>query len=399
MVNQYASAPDMPGGQRHFELACLLLDNEWETTIAATPFSHRVSSFIRDVGVLHPFLTEKSDGVTFRWVYSLPYSGNGIRRYANMLSFALGMLPATIRMERPHVVVGSSPHLLAALSAWVISVRYRVPFLLEIRDLWPDTLVQMGLTNPVIIKPLGLIERFLYRRARLIFVLTEGIGHGVETKGVGREKIVFLPNASMRPMQIDDTERERTRREYGWGDQVIVMYAGAHGPANDLGQVVSAARELARETSIRFVFVGDGPTKHHVMEQAAGLINVSFLDPVPKSEVFQLMRAADIGILSLRQTKVFEGARPNKLFDYMASGLPVVSTIGGEVAKVLDEAGAGIYADPEYLAPELRDIALDPEKRARLGRNGLEYVSKTLTREDSAEKLANLLHMVVSHSK
>jgi glycosyltransferase involved in cell wall biosynthesis len=388
MVNQYAISPDMPGGSRHFELARALGAYNWETSIIATPFSHKTAEFLRPVSFRHPFANENAEGVTFRWLYSLPYSQNDWRRYANMLTFGLGLYPASLGLGEPDAVLGSSPHLLAALGAWAVAKRFSVPFLFEVRDLWPETLVQMGLRNPAIIGALSRIERFLYRQADLIPYLTEGIGEGIASKGVEREKLLFLPNASSRPLPLDAFERLRIRCQLGWEDDIVAIYAGAHGPANALEEVVAAARQLPESSRVRIVFVGDGPSKDALRVQAEGLDRVTFMDSIPKSEIAAVLRAADIGLLSLRQTKVFEGARPNKLFDYLASGLPIISTIGGEVAHVLAEAKAGTFSPPEKLASTLLEWSRNPDQRRAMGRSGFEYVSNTLTREDTAQTLA-----------
>jgi glycosyltransferase involved in cell wall biosynthesis len=391
MINQYAISPDMPGGSRHFELAYLLKQSGWYTTIFATPFSHKTASFLRNVSLLRPYLSEDEQGVRFRWLYSLPYVGNGWRRYVNMLTFSLGLIPSKTGEGKPDVVLGSSPHLLAAFGGWLLAKWFKVPFVLEIRDLWPDTLIQMGLTNKTLIMALEWIERFLYQRASLIIYLTEGIGDGIASKGIEKDKLLFLPNAALRPAPLDHESREQVRRRLGWGDDVVAIYAGAHGPANALEKVVAAAGDLPADAGLRIVFLGDGPSKPHLREQAEGMSHVTFLDPVSKAEVSSILRAADVGILSLQQNEVFEGARPNKLFDYLANGLPVVSTIGGEVCRVLSEAEAGFYVPPQSLATALWELVLDPERRARMGLNGLDYVTSTLTREDTAHLLARHL--------
>lgn len=396
LVNHYAIAPDMPGGSRHYELACLLGDHGWSTTIFATPFNYSTARFVRKVSPTRPFLSKVEEGVSYRWLYSMPYSSNDWRRYANMVSFAVSLLLSAAKGVKPNTVLGSSPHLLAALGAWMVSRRYRVPFVFEVRDLWPDTLVEMGLTNPLIIEPLGVIERFLYKQADLILVLTSGIARGIEEKGVSPEKIVFLPNAPFRPTPIDMDDRNRVRRQLGWSDKVVVIYAGVHGPANALDRVVEAARRLDGAENVHIVFLGDGPTKESLKELAQSLPNVSFLDPVAKTEVANVLRAADIGLLSLLQTQVFEGARPNKLFDYLSNGLPVISTVGGEVMQVLDEARAGVYASPEDLDQAIHRLASDPSRRMQMSRSAHEYASNTLNREGTAALLAQHLNQVAA---
>jgi glycosyltransferase involved in cell wall biosynthesis len=266
---------------------------------------------------------------------------------------------------------------------------------LEIRDLWPDTLIEMGLRNPGIIKPLTWLERFLYRQADLIITLTEGIKYGVEGKGISADKVIMIPNASLRPASLDQQDRERVRRRLGWHDEVVAVYAGAHGPANALDEIVQAMKNIPETARIRMVFIGDGTSKEELVRKAEGMPHVSFLNSVPKTEIASILRAADIGVLSLRRNKVFEGARPNKLFDYMSNALPVVTTVGGEAERVLMEAGAGMYSSSEDLATTLLSLAGDLERRRQMGTSGMNYVSGTLTREDTASLLAAQLNRLV----
>ena len=395
MLNHYAVGPDMPGGNRHFELSRELLDHGWNTTVFATPFSHRIAKPIRDVSLFRPFYSETIEDVAFRWIYSSPYKKNDWRRYLNMLSFAAASIPGSIGQVRPDVVLGSSPHPIAAFAAWLLAKRHRAPFVFEVRDLWPDTLIQMGLKNPAVIKPLAALERFLYQQAALIPVLTEGIGESIEAKGVPAEKVLFLPNASKRPEPIEPESRQATRRRMNWQDSIVAIYAGAHGPANGLEEVIDATSSLQGQARLKLVFLGDGPSKDDLQRKAAGRSDIEFLDPVPKNEVSSLLRAADIGILSLRNTKVFEGARPNKIFDYMANGLPVLTTIGGEAARVLEEAQAGDYVPFSELAHALKRLARDESRRKTMGQSGFQYVSSTMTREQTASILADRLDQLL----
>src|SRR5690349_7050480 len=154
MINHYANPPELPGGTRHHELAKLLKLDQWNPVIFASAYSHRTMSNAKPVSAFRPVHEQDENGVPFVWLYTTPYEGNGSARYANMASFLVTVLIAGLRRNRPDVVIGSSPHLLAAFGGWLLARYHRVPFILEIRDLWPESLIQLGFSNPVALKPL-----------------------------------------------------------------------------------------------------------------------------------------------------------------------------------------------------------------------------------------------------
>jgi glycosyltransferase involved in cell wall biosynthesis len=392
MMAPYALPPSIPGGTRHYEMSLILEEYGWHSRVIASPFNHKTHQMDRPVSWRNRHLTQDEDGVEFTWVYTTPYEGNDLRRYINMASF---LLTSQIRAQqggRPDVVLGSSPHLLAALSGLITAKRYRVPFIFEVRDLWPESLVQLGLTNPVIIRPLQLLEEFLYARADAIVSLTEGIAADIQGRIKNPGKVHVLPNAVRKPTAITAEGRAEVRQRLGWrDDEAIAIYAGAHGDANDLGQVVTAARKLDGTDGVRFVLVGDGPTKAGLIADAAELTNLDFLDAVPKSEIVEILQSADIGMLTLKPLPLFEGARPNKLFDYMGAGLPTISTVKGEAEKVLTDSGAGIAVAPDGLADAVSRLSQDKAARARMSAAGFDHASNVQTREDIAREFAGIL--------
>lgn len=391
----------MQGSMRQFDHAEILRGYGWATRIIAAPFSGLSFKSLRPVSLSKRLIDRVEEGIDFTWVYTVPYSGNNWRRYLNMLSYFVSSQFRAKGGNKPDLVLGSSPHLFAALGAWIASRRFSVPFILEIRDLWPDSLTQLGLTNPLIIKPLELLEKFLYKQADVIVALTDGIADSIKARIPDSEIVHVLPNAVRRPTAIPVEERLATRQKMGWGeDEIIAIYAGAHGPANDLGQIVEAARGLTDDPRIRIVFIGGGPNKQAIKTQAEGLTNVTFLEPVPKQEIERILPAADIGLMTLRQIQLFDGARPNKLFDYMGAGLAAVSTIQGEAARVLEEAGAGITAVPATLAESIQTLANDPELRRSMSQSGFDYACSVDTRESVAARLAVIMDdLVVTGTK
>lgn len=397
MVNPYALPPSIPGGTRHYETAMILAEHGWDARVIATPFNHKTHRMDRNVSLRNRQLDQDEDGVGFTWVYSTPYMGNGLRRYVNMVAFLAASQFRARGRTKPDIVLGSSPHLLSALAGWLMAKRFRVPFIMEVRDLWPESLVQLGLTNPLIIRPLQALEEFLYSRADSIVCLTEGIGADIRGRVKNPSRVHVIPNAVRKPARISAEKKAEVRNRMGWkSGETIAIYAGAHGAANDLGQIVEAARELRGSENIRFVLIGDGPTKADLKAQAAGLSNVDFLESVSKNDVVEILQSADIGLLILRPVPLFEGARPNKLFDYMGAALPTISTVKGEAESVLNESGAGIAVSPHELAEAVVRLTHDDEARTRMADSGFTRSTGSQTREDIVASFAEILDQILA---
>jgi glycosyltransferase involved in cell wall biosynthesis len=319
-----------------------------------------------------------------------------------MVSFFLTATAEGVRRAPgPSVVVGTSPHLLTGLAAWIVARRHRVPFVFEIQDLWPDTLVAMGLTNPLVIRPLSWLERFLYRRADAVIALSEGIRDTIASRGTDPRKIVLLPNATTDTRGALAVDRDAVRRRFGWDGKVVAIYAGSHGPANGLENVVDAALQQGGRHDVLWVLLGDGSEKVKLVARAGGAGHIQFLDPVGKADVHAILNGADIGVINLRWNKTFEGARPNKIFDYLGAGLPIVTTVPGEIWRVVSEAGAGRLAEPECpaaLAGVVDELARDTALRTCLSTSASLYADTLPTREETALQLETLLERLIDPS-
>ena len=297
---------------------------------------------------------------------------------------------------------GTSPPLFQALTAWKLALIKRVPFVLEIRDLWPDFAVELGvLRNPLLIGAARWYERFLYRVADRVIVNSAGFVEHVVSRGARRDRVVVIPNG-VDVAPFDPAARgEAYRREVGAApDDVLVMYAGAHGVPNDLDVVLDAADCLRDVGGIRFALVGGGRDRARLLERAArmGLTNLVFGDPVPKDRMPEVLAAADLCVAVLRPLPMFATTYPNKVFDYLAAGRPVVLAIDGVIRAVVEEAGAGTFVAPgnaEAMASAVLRYARDPQLRARHGRAGRTFVEARFRREDQGEALGRLLREVV----
>jgi len=398
ILNHYAQPPDLPGGTRHFDLSRYLIKKYgWRIIIFTSAFHHWLRRYVK-VSPSEEWKIEEIEGVNFLWIRTRPsYQCNNWRRLFNMIDFMvrawrLGQkLPRLFpKFKRPDVVIGSSVHLFAPLAAYLIAKRFDAKFIMEVRDLWPQTLIDMdklGSDNPLA-KILRLMEKFLYKRAERIITLLPYASQYISALGIPAEKIVWIPNGVEVPAN-DLPEVNHT-------GSFIVMYVGAHGEANALETVLQAAKHLEdrRFQEIKFVLIGDGPEKPSLLKMAKEmrLANVEFRPSVKKEKVHATLRKADVLLFNLGKVEVFKyGISSNKLFDYMAAGRPIIFAVNAPNNPV-QEAQCGLTVpplDPQKLANSVIKLYNMPkEERHLMGTRAREYVEE----KHSITKLAERLH-------
>jgi len=380
LVNQYAAPPSRGGITRHHTLAHELMRRGHDVTLIASSFDHvtRTETSPAMTGTHHDEIT---DGVPFIWVRTPGYAGNTHARVRNMLAFAwrVWQLKSRARTAAPDVILGSSPHLLAALAAERLARSFGVPFVLEIRDLWPQSLVDLGALSERHPTVMGLrvIERYLYRHAARIVTVLPGVPEYLVARGVPGEKVTWIPNGVNFELAPEPTPPSGHA-------PLTVLYAGAHGMANHLDTAIDAARVLQLDGghAVRFRFVGDGPEKARLQDDArrSGLQNVEFADPVPKTLIYDVLSGADALLVMLKDSPVFQwGVSPNKLYDYMAAGRPVIFCVRTPTNPV-SENDAGFCVppgDPAALADAVRRLSdMSNEERWSMGRRGRNYVQE-----------------------
>ncbi|MFF0467965.1 glycosyltransferase family 4 protein [Micromonospora zamorensis] len=380
VFNHFAVPPGYPGGTRHVELFSRL-----------PGWTHVIIAGRRNMITGRPQRPEPG----FHFVAVTPYRGNGLGRVFNWASYAVTATVAGLRQPRPSVVYASSPHLLAGLSGCVVATLRRVPFVLEVRDLWPRVLVEMGALSEtsVAYRVLERLAQFLYRRADRVVIMAPGVRAAIEAKGVAPEKIAFIPNAADPDDFVPSEGRDELRRRYGFTRRTAV-YAGAHGPANGLELLLAAAKAVPE---IDVVLAGSGVEKPRLQAKALGIRNVRFLDPVPKSEIPDLLHAADIGVHVLADVELFRaGVSPNKVFDYMAAGLPMVTNSPGTVGDLVMGADAGYVTPPSHLAHGLAQmVQASPDELTKMGAAGRCWIRDNQSRTAMSLALGCLLASLV----
>ncbi len=403
ILNHYAISPDMSGGTRHFDLGRELVKKGHEVTIFASGFDHHTRQYLK-IKPGEKMRVEEYDGVRFVWVNTIPYTKNDWRRVLNMLSYGWRVLRCSRGLPKPDAVIGSSMHPFAALAGWWLARRYKAKFIFEVRDLWPQTAVDMGAMkkNSLPAKLLYAWEKFMYNKAEKIIVLLPYAKDYVASRGINPEKVFWLPNGVNlerfdHPAPLEEgSEVAEVFEQYR--DKFKVVYTGAHGVPNGLDVIVEAARLIQEKSeNIHFILIGEGTEKSRLKEktQSLELTNITFCEPIPKQAIPSALLAADCLVYSIPAFNIYRyGVSLNKSFDYLASAKPVVMA-GNPQNNIVEEANAGIAVEPENpeaLAEAIIKIyELPEEKRIELGKNGRRYVEQFYNIKNLATNLESLL--------
>ena len=400
MIHHHAIPPTEPGSTRHYSIARHLRARGHDVSIVCSAISHHTRT---DVLAPHGAARQISvhDGVRFLRLRSAPYSKNDIRQIFNFLSFSARLrLRELTDLPRPDVILGSSPQPLSAMVSLALARRLHVPFVLEIRDLWPETLCELGgysRRNPAIAL-LYTIERLLYTKSDAIITLLPTSLDYISSRGAARDKISHVPNgidlelAPYMPPQLNP-------------DKLVVMYVGAHGLANGLEEIVKAIarlRDLNPSKQIVFRFIGSGPHKPSLRQlaQSLSLANLQFEDAVPKERVFAIMAEADAFILNVKDSPLYRhGISLNKAFDYLAMGRPTVFA-GNAPNNIFAASNSGISVsadDVDGMAGAVLALSeMDPAERVAMGKRGREYVAAHCDYRELARMVESVLTKVVA---
>ena len=343
---------------------------------------------------------ENIDGIDLlrTWVYCAANKGF-FKRVLNFLSFFFSsFLLGSVMTARPDVVVGTSPQFFCAVSAYLLSVIKRAPFVFEVRDIWPQSAVELGaLRNPLIIRALESIEHFLYRRARLIIVVAEATRPYLLAKGVNPDKIRIVPNGiDAKYLESAVATSEEIRNQYGLNGKFIVSYIGTHGMSHALDVVLKAAGKLRDDTSVRFLFVGEGAEKENLKKLALELKlnNVIFVNEQSRERLLAFYRASDVSLVPLKRLDIFRKVLPSKLFELMGVGCPVICSVEGEAAELVKRSGGGECIEPENadsLVESIRRLEKNKELRLQMSANGRTFVREFYLRSKLAENYLEAL--------
>ena len=387
IVNHYAGAPDQPAGTRHVDLGRELTRRGWDVTIFAVGFSNLTQHETRVRGS-RLAAVGRVDGVRFVWLRTPPYSGNTWRRMVNMAAFAVLFPVVQAVRDRPDIVVGSTVHPFAALSAWLVARLRRARFVFEIRDLWPQTLVDLGAmrTGTPPERLLRAIEAHLVRRSDSVVTLLAGVPAYLAAHGLPSDHVTHVPNgvdvaafdaASRRPVGTLAEQPMAAIADLATEGRCVFGYLGAFGRVNQLETIVRAAAiaERRRPRSVGLVLVGDG-AEADMLRRLVDLTGapVRIADAIPKAAVPCVLSAIDVGVVHAVATATYRyGTSFNKVHEYLAAGRPVLFACSAPDDPVR-ESGAGISVapdDPVTIAEAMLDLASRTSgERERMGAAG-----------------------------
>lgn len=359
-------------------------------------------------GVLYPgyrnrlFQRETVDGVEVVRVWTFLAANSGFaKRISNYVSYMVTALMAVPRLARPDVIMSTSPQFFCGLAGLGTRWMRRAPWVLEVRDLWPESIVTVGaMKKGRAIRFLEWLERLAYRKAdRVVSVTDSFVSHIAERRG--RDDVAVLKNGVDLELFRKECDGAATKARFGLDGRIVAAYVGTHGMAHGLDTLLDAAARLADDPRIGFLLVGDGAERARleVRAQEMGLNNLHIAGQLPKNEMPAIWSATDISLIILRKSDTFKSVLPSKIFEAMAMECPVILGVEGEAKALLEVANAGISIEPEdakALADAVLQLADDRDAAAAFGRNGLDHVRAHFDRNVIAGRYLALLEEVAA---
>ena len=405
LIHQAFATEQEAGGTRHYELARYLVHQGHCVTIIASRVSYLTGQVLPSARGRW-IVREQIDGINLlrTWAYAGLHR-SFFTRVLSFLSFMLSSFMAALLVRDVDIVWGTSPPIFQAVTAHLVARLKRVPFVFEVRDLWPDFAIETGvLRNPLLIWASRRLECILYRHGDHLIVNSPGFIPHLRRFGVPEEKIALIPNGVEVSIFNPADQGEEVRQELGLEGKFIALYAGAHGLANNLETVLLAAKRLEGHPDIVFVLMGDGKERPNLIRQAEGLgiSNVRFAPAQPKTRMPAFLAAADVCIAILKAIPMFKTTYPNKVFDYMAAGRPTVLAIDGAIREVIEAADGGTFVqpgDPAALAEAVLRYYRDPDLRQRHGWNARFYVAAHFDRSHQAQKVDDAFQRVYKEKR
>lgn len=393
IIHQAFSSLEDAGGTRHYEMAMFLRQQGHQVTVITSPVNYLTGKSPGRMKWIDRQVDENGIVILRAFTYAA-WHRSFFHRVITFISFMVSSFFAALSVGKVDFVWGTSPPIFQGATAWLAARLKGAIFLFEVRDLWPEFAIAVGvLKNPVIIRLSRWLEKFLYSHADQVIVNSPGYIEYVIERGA--RAVQLIPNGAD-PDMFTSTRGLELKKSWNLTDQKIVLYAGAHGISNDLEVVLETANMLRNRKDITFVFVGDGKEKANLVRHSEelALTNVLFLPPAKKNEMADIFAAATVCLAILKPLDWYKTTYPNKVFDAMAAGKPVILCIDGVIRQLVEEANAGVFAapgDPAALAESVQQVVDDLDNCELMGRNGLAIIKRTYSRKQIADQFLALL--------
>lgn len=393
---QYYHNRDCAATGRHFNFIRSLSQQHQITVITSDVWEHKRQTH------LYPWAPEGVDIISLPVPYdNAMHTGGRLKAYAG---YAWQALKQGLRVHKPDVIIGSSTPLTAAWAAAKVAQFRRIPWVFEVRDLWPDFPIQMGaIRNAWLQRRLYNMERMLYRSASHIITLSPDMKAHVVSKGFSPSKITTLLNGSDLDLaqQMDEAAETRLRNMHGLQEKKVILYAGTFGRANAIPLLIETAKRLTHRQDTHFVFMGAGYYENTLREAAASVPNITIVPAEPRHRIFNWFRLADLALVSFLDIPVLAANSPAKFFDSLACGTPVVVTNPGWTKTFVEKHHCGWYAnanEPESLVRCIEEAFGNPEELKQAGINGQRQASILFDRSSMTESLNKILLQCTSSS-
>lgn len=407
LLHQYFLEDDDAGGSRWNEMTKLWTDLGHDVTVIAGMMHAHGSSKRQEYK--GRYFAERHQGKVkvLRCHVSESYNNGFLGRLWGYFSFMFSSLWGGLFKVKGgvDVVIVTSPPLFVGISGYLISLFKRKPMVFEIRDLWPESAIDTGvLTNKFIIKMAYAVEKFIYKKSKLINVLTPAFYNTLrDNKKVSEEKLIMVPNAadfSLSEEILDNFDRGQFRKDHDLEGKFVITYVGAHGVANHLEQLFDAGK-LLEDTNVLFLLIGQGMEKEKLIEKAKlmNIKNVRFHDPVPKKEVFKYILASEMGASVLKKVDTFKTVYSNKTFDYFSCKKPILMAIDGVSRELVEKAQAGTYVEPENAYEYeriIREYIADPDRLSIEGENGYRFAQENFDRQVLAKRYLTAIQEIIN---
>lgn len=364
-----------------------------------TCFPNHPTGIIPEVYKGKKYMHEKLDGIHVHrnYVYATPNKGF-IKKTLGHISFMFSSVMFSMRrINKPDVIVTSSPTFFSIISGYWYSLRKKVPFVLEIRDLWPAAMIELGVMKKgFITNMLEKMELFFYRKSHKLIMVTKSFKENVVSRGIDINKVHVITNGVNQELFYPRKKNKSIIKTYDLENKFVISYVGAHGISQNLSTILEVAKSLKTDRNIQFLFIGEGAEKDKLESIASeqGIYNVTFIDSQPKEIIPDYYNISDICLIPLKNIELFKTFIPSKMFEIMACGVPIVASLEGEAADILNESKAAEVVKPdnsEEIKQAIIKIKNDKGLYERLKKNGPVFVEQSYSRKKLAEEYLKII--------
>ncbi|ABR46438.1 glycosyl transferase, group 1 [Alkaliphilus metalliredigens QYMF] len=365
-----------------------------------TCFPNHPTGIIPDEYKGMKYKLENMDGIHVHrnYVYATPNKGF-IKKTLGHISFMFSSVFYSMKkIDKPDIIITSSPTFFSIFSGYWYSLRKKADFVLEIRDLWPAAMIELGVMKEgFITRVLEKMELFFYRKSKKLIMVTQSFKDNVVNRGISGDKVHVITNGVNQDLFYPKEKNQELINKHNLEDKFVVSYVGAHGISQNLSTILEVAKKLRIYKNIEFVFVGEGAEKDKLKQilREEELKNVQFIDAQPKELIPEFYNLSDLCLIPLKNIELFKTFIPSKMFEIMACGVPIVASLEGEAAQILQDSKAAVVVKPDNsdeIAAAIEELINDKEKYNQMKASGPEFVEKNYLRNKLAERYLEIIN-------